>query len=194
MSEETNIEETTIEGLNYGPLACLVGSWKGDKGVDVAPEPDGEEKNLYYETILFEAIGDVSNAEEQVLSVLRYHQVVSRKSNDEVFHNETGYWMWDPQTGIIMQSFSIPRGVCVLAGGKASVSASKETMLAVKALKDDADWAVIESPFMRDNASTREFSHSITVDGDKLVYEETTIVDIYGKVFEHTDRNRLQRC
>lgn len=194
MGNETNIEETIIEGVNYGPLACLVGSWKGDKGVDVAPEPDGEEKNLYYETILFEAIGDVSNAEEQVLSVLRYHQVVSRKSNDEVFHNETGYWMWDPQTDIIMQSFTIPRGVCVLAGGKASVSASKETVLVVKALKDDADWAIIESPFMRDNASTREFSHSITIDGDKLVYEETTIVDIYGKVFDHTDRNRMQRC
>lgn len=194
MSEEANIEETTIEGVNYGPLACLVGNWKGDKGVDVAPEPDGEEKNLYYETIIFETIGDVSNAEEQVLSVLRYHQVVSRKSNDEVFHNETGYWMWDPKTNIIMQSFSIPRGVCVLAGGQASVGGAKETVLAVKALKDDADWAIIESPFMRDNASTREFSHSITVDGDKLVYEETTIVDIYGKVFEHTDRNRMQRC
>ena len=67
-------QETVIEGINYGPLACLVGTWKGDKGLDVAPEPDGKEENPYFETILFEAIGDVKNAGEQVLAALRYHQ------------------------------------------------------------------------------------------------------------------------
>ncbi|MDP3920980.1 MAG: heme-binding beta-barrel domain-containing protein [Candidatus Omnitrophota bacterium] len=91
-------QTTVINGIAYGPLACLVGTWKGDKGMDVAPEPEGKEENPYYETILFEAIGDVKNAEEQALSVLRYHQVVSKKSNQKVFHNETGYWMWDAST------------------------------------------------------------------------------------------------
>lgn len=187
-------EENIIDGINYGPLACLVGTWKGDKGVDKAPEPDGEEKNLYYESIIFEAIGDVTNAESQVLSVLRYHQVVSRKSNDKVFHNETGYWMWDPQTDTIIQSLTIPRGVCLLAGGQAIVSDSGETTIDVKAISGSNDWGIIESPFMRDKASTKEFSHTITVDGDNLVYEETSVLDIYGRIYDHTDRNRLERC
>lgn len=26
----------------FGPLAALIGEWKGDKGMDIAPEPDGE--------------------------------------------------------------------------------------------------------------------------------------------------------
>ena len=35
-------EDTTINGVNYGPLAALLGTWEGDKGTDRAPEPDGE--------------------------------------------------------------------------------------------------------------------------------------------------------
>ena len=30
-------EQTIIDGIDYGPLAVLVGIWKGDKGVDRAP-------------------------------------------------------------------------------------------------------------------------------------------------------------
>lgn len=185
-------DSTFIDGVDYGPLACLVGNWSGDKGVDKAPEPDGEEKNLYYETLMFEAIGDVTNAEKQVLAVLRYHQVVSRKSNDEVFHNETGYWSWDAATDVLTHSLTIPRGVCVLAGGRATTT-DAGICLKVTAKADDPDWGIVQSPFMRDNAKTTEFRHSITVDGDKMVYEETTVLDIYGRVYDHTDRNRLQR-
>lgn len=31
--------------INYGPLTELIGVWKRDKGIDVAPEPDGTENN-----------------------------------------------------------------------------------------------------------------------------------------------------
>lgn len=47
---------------------------------------------------------------------------------------------------------------------------------------------------MRDNARTVEFRHTIKVDGDKLTYKETTVLDIYGKTFDHTDENELTRC
>ncbi len=46
--------------VEYGPLACLVGVWKGSDGMDVAPEPDDDEHNPYYETLVFEAAGDVT--------------------------------------------------------------------------------------------------------------------------------------
>ena len=41
------------EIVDYGPLSKLIGVWKGDKGMDIAPEPDGTEENPYYETITF---------------------------------------------------------------------------------------------------------------------------------------------
>lgn len=54
-------EHTIIEGINYGPLAVLVGTWEGDKGVDRAPEPDGEESSPYFETIVFEVAADANS-------------------------------------------------------------------------------------------------------------------------------------
>jgi hypothetical protein len=47
---------------------------------------------------------------------------------------------------------------------------------------------------MRDNARTVEFRHKIQLDGDKLSYAETTVLEIYGKKFDHTDENELTRC
>jgi len=182
---------SVIDGVEYGPLAALVGNWEGDKGLDIAPEPDGTEKNPYSETILFEAIGDVTNAGSQTLSVLRYHQIVRRKSDNQVFHNETGYWMWDPETDVVMQSLTIPRGVCLLAGGQAAAGAAT---LKVSASVDSKDWGILQSPFMQQNARTTKFDRSITVKGNQLSYFQTTMLEIYGKTFEHTDANELTRC
>lgn len=181
-----------IDGVDYGPLGSLAGNWSGNKGMDVAPEPDGEENNPYYESILFEPCGTVTNAESQTLAVLRYHQVVQRVSNDEVFHNETGYWLWDADQALVSRTLTIPRGVCLVAGGSAR-EADGETVITVHAAKADANWPIIETPFMRDNASTLSFDHTIRVSQDTLRYEELTIVDIYGKRFDHTDANALHR-
>ncbi len=182
---------TIINGVDFGPLAGLVGVWKGDKGMDRSPEPEGTEENPYYETITFEAVGDVTNAEEQVLAAVRYHQVVSRKSNDKVFHDETGYWIWDAKAGIVMHSLMIPRAVGLLAGGRAKPT---DTKLEVRAALNDPDWGIVQSPFMRDKAKTVAFEHSVSIEGDQLSYSETTHLEIYGKSFDHTDSNTLKRC
>ncbi|GAB4137768.1 MAG: hypothetical protein Fur0037_03070 [Planctomycetota bacterium] len=97
------------DAIDYGPLEAFLGVWKGDKGLDVTPDPKGEEINPFHETITFTAIGDATNAEEQVLAAVHYRQIVKRKSNDEVFHDATGYWMWDGKAGTLMHSLAIPR-------------------------------------------------------------------------------------
>ena len=185
---------TETEGssdIDFGPLTGLIGRWEGNKGMDVAPEPEGIEENPFYETIIFSEVGGVRNAESQDLVALHYHQVVSRKSDSEVFHNETGYWMWDRAEGVIMHSLAIPRAVSVLAGGK--FKGGTPVVFDVAARLDDPDWGIIQSPFMRDKARTLEFRHTVTLDGDTLSYSETTVLDIYGRTFEHTDRNELTR-
>jgi len=181
--------------IDYGPLAMLIGTWKGDRGTDIAPEPDGEENNPYYETITFTAIGDVENAESQKLVALHYRQIVQRKSNDEVFHDETGYWMWDAAGQTVMHSLTIPRAVCVLAGGEhnGQAEADGNVVLDVSAGINDESWSIVQSPFMLKNARTTAFSHRISVGKQQLHYRETTMVDIYGKSFEHTDENTLSR-
>lgn len=189
-------EQTTIDGINYGPLAALVGIWRGDKGVDRAPEPDGEERNPYYETIRFETAGDVTNAEQQTLSVVRYHQVVSRKSNDKVFHDQVGYWLWDPADDTIVETFTIPRGVAVVAGGKLGEPAdlAQELVFEVAADANSPEFGIVQAPFMFKQAKTTAFTHSLTVKGDEMRYTESTILDIYDKTsYDHKDVNTLRR-
>jgi len=177
---------------DYGPLAALVGVWRGDKGMDVAPEPDGPDNNPYYETLTFEAAGDVDNAGVQFLSIVHYKQVVQRKSNDEVFHHELGYWLWDADTDSVMHSFTIPRGVALVAGGKAT-SSSEKTVFEVAAGEADPQWQIAQSPFMLEKARTLSFTQRMEITGDRLSYRETTLLDIYGQRFEHMDNNDLQR-
>ncbi len=164
--------------IDYGPLQLLIGRWKGNKGTDLAPEPEGEESTPYYETLDFAEAGTVTNAGQQTLAVLRYHQVVKRLSNDDVMH-----------------SLLIPRAVGILAGATfTGDSAAAEIALKVAAKIDDPDWSILQSPFMRDNAKTIGFEHQINVDATALRYKETTVLDIYGKVFNHSDENTLSRC
>ena len=77
--------------IDYGPLKHLIGVWKGGLGVDIAPEPEGQENNPYFETITYTVMGGVTNAERQFLGAIHYRQIVQRESNSEVFH--------DPQRG-----------------------------------------------------------------------------------------------
>jgi len=186
---------TDISDVDFGPLAALVGVWKGDKGVDIAPEPDGVETSPYYETITFMAVGDVDNAESQNLAAVHYRQIVQRKSNDEVFHDETGYWLWDARDKVVMQTLTIPRGVSVIAGGNhpGTTNADGSIVLDVAAAEDNPDWQIIQAPFMRDNARTTKFHHVINVNAGRLSYFETTTVAIYGRIFDHTDQNVLTR-
>ena len=178
--------------IAYGPLEDLIGTWTGDKGMDIAPEPDGTEENPYHETIIFEAIGTVKNAREQELSILRYHQEVIEKSTEEQFHDEVGYLTWEPETKVVTLSFTIPRHVTVIAGGQVSDEAPNSPIMLSAAL-DDPNWPISQAPFMRDNAKTTAFSRVLSVDGDTLIYSQTTSLDIYGRAFEHTDGNSLKR-
>lgn len=189
-----------VEKVNYGPLTELIGVWHGDKGHDVSPEPDGSENSPYYETITFAAAGDVTNAESQLLTALHYRQIVQRKSNDEIFHDQTGYWIWDAERGTVMHSLTIPRGVSVLAGGtfngenfNVENNEDEKIVLEVSASLDNKNWKIIQSPFMQKNASTTQFDQTLIVGDGRLSYSQTTVLDIYGRIFEHTDKNELFR-
>jgi len=181
------------DAVNYGPLTGLIGSWKGDRGLDVAPEDNGEiERNPYFETIDFEAIGDVENAGKQTLAILRYHQQVYRKSNDEQFHDQFGYITWDSATDVISHSFIIPRGVAVVADGSATEADGTITII-MNVTHEQANGGIAQTAFMRDNAKTTSFGDTMVLSGDELSYDMTTMLDIYGREFKHKDKSKLTR-
>lgn len=182
----------TVDETNYGPLDNLIGSWEGNKGKDIAPEPGGTEVNSYYENIVFKGIGEHENAESQRLSVVFYSQEVRRNSNGNMIHHETGYWLWEQGSDTVMHSLTIPRGMCVLASGNFEIS-KNEAVLNVSAAITEQDWQIIQSPFMVKNAKMKSYEQQIKVSKDSLCYSQTMLLDIYGKEFEHTDNSTLNR-
>jgi hypothetical protein len=176
------------------PLIGLIGKWEGDKGTDLAPKPEEDENNAYYETLVVEAIDmEISNAEEQELTAVRYHQTVHEKETDEMSHSETGFWIWDNNSDTIMCAFSIPRGISLLCGGTYSNLGEGEFSFQVSAQTDDPNWGIVQSPFMKGKAKTLAFKRELKLTGNILSYEQETTVEIYGKTFAHRDNNTLTK-
>ncbi len=111
----------SIDISALGPLAMLAGEWEGEQGQDEAPGEDraSSANSAFRERIVFEPIGSVSN-HDQVLHGLRYSLTAWRLAEEDAFHQEAGYWHWDPAAQSVMRSFVVPRGYAVLAGGHAT--------------------------------------------------------------------------
>ena len=184
---------TTIDGIDYGPLAQLLGKWIGDKGMDKAPAANSDAENsAFTDELDFTAVGAVKNANEQELVSIKYHHIVRRKDDGNVFHDQIGHWIYEPATELIIHSLTIPRGVCVLAGGQFDQQGS-QSIFAVEANAGNETFGIVQSPFMLQKAKTKTFCMELTVEGDELSYEETMTLHIYGKDFEHVDKSTLRR-
>lgn len=101
--------------------------------------------------------------------------------------------MWDVKTNIIMHSLNIPRAVSLLAGTTLNETNYKDGKLSFEIIAaiNNEDWGIIQSPFMKKKALTKSYRQKIVIEDGKMTYEETTMLDIYGKEFEHTDKNEL---
>src|SRR6218665_3831232 len=116
-TEPEDVDPDTL--ANLGPLRRLAGVWEGRKGVDLNPKADGPERRDYLERIEIHPIDPQANG-PQLLYGLRYHVHIVASDEDTTFHDQVGYWLWEPATGLIMQTLSIPRGQTALASGRAS--------------------------------------------------------------------------
>ena len=173
---------------HLGPLKFLVGTWTGEGGKDLSPEPDGTEENIYHETITFTPIGDVDNAEEQELVGVHYHQVVHRTRDSKHLHDQSGYWMWEKESGAVIHSLSIPRGVTVVTEGTAE---EQDNGIKISVATDPEKNHISETSFMANKAKTLSHRAVLEVSDAELRYKQTTLVDIYGREFKHIDENTL---
>jgi len=182
-----------IDEIDYGPLVQLIGKWIGNKGLDNAPDADANpDKTAFSDEIVFTASGQAENAEEQNLVSVRYHHVVRKLENGRIFHDQIGHWIYEKSTNIIMHSVSIPRGVCLIAGGEYQEK-NGESIFNVQANADSQTYGIVQSPFMLEKAKTKGFKMNLSVKGDELNYREVTSLHIYGKDFEHVDESTLFR-
>ncbi|MBN8501969.1 MAG: FABP family protein [Sphingomonadales bacterium] len=177
---------------NLGPLAALAGTWEGTKGDDVKPTEDGAASQAFVERIVLEPIDPQMNG-PQLLYGLRYHSHIVKPGEVEMYHDQTGYWLWEPATGRILHTLSIPRGQVALAKGKAKPDARSFT---VKARRGKMENGICSGPFLEENFRTDRFEMTVTVHDDGTwSYDEVTKLKIKGvaEPFEHRDRNTLHR-
>jgi hypothetical protein len=188
----TEPEGIDLETLrNLGPLSGLAGTWEGE-GVDTHPVAEGTLDEPYRERMVFEPIDPQANG-PQLLYGLRYHIHVNKLTERLTFHDQIGYWLWEPATGELLQTLAIPRGQVALARGRAAPGART---FSVRALLDDPAAGIVSAPFLRENFKTLEYGITVTVEGpDSIAYEQDTILQIAGRPerFHHKDRNRLRR-
>ncbi|WP_073325574.1 heme-binding beta-barrel domain-containing protein [Ferrimonas marina] len=186
--------DTKVNGVDYGPLARLLGEWRGEQGQDRSPEPDGAEQNAFYETLIFRPAGQITNAESQRLVALRYHRRVNRQSDHQEFHEQHGYWLWDKEREALFECFVTPRGVAVVAEGKLPASAIEQERITFSVQTRAEGHGIAQTAFLQEHASTIGFTHQLTLSGNQLSYTQTTSLDIYQhRGFDHTDSNTLHR-
>jgi hypothetical protein len=182
---------------NLGPLGPLLGIWEGEKGTDLAPsDKAATDRQLvtskYRERMVFEPTGRVDNHEQSMYG-LRYSTKAWRIGSADPFHEEVGYYLWDPASELILRTFMPPRGMTVLAGGYAKADA-REFLLEAKA--GDEVFGVCSSPFLTAEFKTVRYTAAIKVlDDNSFEYDAHTYLKLKNRaeLFDHRDDNVMRR-
>jgi len=175
---------------NLGPLRRLAGTWQSAAGADVNPKADGPEHRQYIEHAVFEPIDPQANG-PQLLYGLRYHMHINTPEEEITFHDQVGYWLWEPDTGLVMQSLAIPRGQAVLAAGHA---APGDDRLVLTAERGRTDYGIVSTNFLEQAFQTDSYKIELTFNPDgSMSYVLETMLRVRGQpgVFNHRDTNRL---
>ena len=188
-TEPEDVDPQTLR--NLGPLRPLAGVWEGT-GKDVHPFVDGTEEDAYVERIELQPIDPQPNG-PQLLYGLRYHTRIVKPGEVETFHDQVGYWLWEPATQAILLTLSIPRGQTAMAVGQAAADAKSFTLEAVRGSLSNG---IVSNPFLEQTFRTDRYTIKVEIHDDgSWSYEQDTLLVIPGQteVFHHTDRNRLRK-
>jgi hypothetical protein len=187
---------------NLGPLRALAGIWTSADGADVHPVGagsditgtvvDGNEHNQFVERYELQPIDPQTNG-PQLFYGLRYHTHIVKPDEVETFHDQVGYWLWEPAAQLVLHSLAIPRGQVLLASGPATADAKE---FEVSATLGSLVYGIVSNPFLDTAFQTVGFRMRVTVHDDGTwSYEEHTEMRIPGRdgVVDHVDRNTLRK-
>jgi len=177
---------------NLGPLGPMAGIWEGVRGTDQHPVAEGAGRDAYIERYELQPIDRQTNG-PQLLYGLRYHTHIVKPGEVETFHDQVGYWLWEPATEEVTFTLGIPRGQVLLANGPAAPGA---TEFELHATLGTEVYGILSNPFLQANFRTINYRIHVTVNADGTwSYEEEGMLDIPGRdeLFSHHDGNTLTR-
>jgi hypothetical protein len=189
-TEPSDVDVDTLK--NLGPLRGLAGIWQGVRGLDVKPKLEGPKKQAYVERLELQPVDPQTNG-PQLLYGLRYHTHIVKPDQVKTYHEQVGYWLWEPATNTVIHTLTIPRGQVVMAGGQAAADA---TEFELRAERDSTTFGICSIPFLEYGFKTVAFRIKVKVHPDGTwSYEEDTLLMILGQTeaFHHVDRNTLRK-
>ena len=189
-TEPQGYSVNTLEQL--GPLTGMAGIWEGVRGLDVKPKAEGPKKQAYVERIELQPIDPQTNG-PQLFYGLRYHTHITKPDQVKTYHDQVGYWLWEPATGNIIHTLSIPRGMITMASGNASANARQ---FELHAKEDDRCAGISSNPFLDYAFRTVEFHIQVSIHDDGTwSYEQDTVMKIKDQaaLFHHVDNNTLHK-
>ena len=189
-TEPSHVDPDTLG--NLGPLTGMAGVWEGTRTLDINPKAAGPLQQVFVEHIELQPIDPQTNG-PQLLYGLRYHTHIVKPGEIETYHDQVGYWLWEPARGNLIQTVAIPRGQTVLAFGTASKDA---TSFELTAMRDVTTNGICSNPFLEFAFETTEFRINVTIHSDdSWEYQEDTVMTVRNQPqpFHHTDRSVLTR-
>ena len=81
------------------------------------------ETKAFSERIVLSPIDPQTNG-PQLFYGLRYHTKINAPDEEKTFHEQVGYWLWEPATGLVLQTLTIPRGQVAIASGHSAPDAN----------------------------------------------------------------------
>jgi len=129
---------------NLGPLRAMAGVWRGARGLDTKPKAEGPKKQAYVERMTLQPVDPQTNG-PQLLYGLRYDTHINKPDQFKTYHEQVGYWLWEPATGTVLHTLSIPRGMTLMASG---VAAADATEFVLRAEKGAPNFGICSSPFL----------------------------------------------
>lgn len=188
----TEPEDVDPDALaNLGPLRRLAGIWEGDRGVDLNPKADGPERRVFRERIELQPIDPQANG-PQLFYGLRYHVHINTPEEAITFHDQVGYWLWEPATGLVLQTVAIPRGQVAIAAGHATADAMT---LRLTATRGQTEYGICSTTFLEQAFRTDSYTIEVTFNPDgSWSYVSDTMLTVHGQgAFQHRDVNTLRK-
>jgi hypothetical protein len=185
---EPEIDPDTL--ANLGPLRRLAGIWESAKGIDLNPKADGPERRKFSERIELQPTDPQTNG-PQLFYGLSYHIHINAPDEDNTFHDQVGYWLWEPKTGLVLQTVAIPRGQVALAQGHAK---PEDMSLSVSAVRGSTENGICSQAFLEYAFRTDSYKLDITFNADgSWSYVSDTMLMVRGRPepFRHRDLNTL---
>lgn len=189
-TEPVGYSVNTLDML--GPLRRMAGIWEGQKGLDMKPKAAGPKKQVFTERIELQPIDPQTNG-PQLFYGLRYHTHITKPDQNKTYHDQLGYWLWEPATETILHTLTIPRGMIAMASGKATAQADQFECIAKIG---DPTAGISSNPFLDYAFKTIEYRILVTfLDDGSWSYEQDTVMAIAGQAdpFHHVDTNTLTK-